>query len=127
MPYTDFLFGNEYEVAALGKVKGWGDNLQEIAKQASLLPKENSSRPRTVVCTHGAEDVIVAINGEVQLFPVPKMAKEEIVDTNGAGDSFVGGFLAYLVKVPHTRDCSAVYIHCSSVAGFCVCACVRSL
>jgi len=30
----------------------------------------------------------------VRKMPIPKMSKENIVDTNGAGDAFVGGFLA---------------------------------
>ena len=29
---------------------------------------------------------------------VPLLPKEKLVDTNGAGDAFVGGFLAYLAK-----------------------------
>ncbi|KAH3873337.1 hypothetical protein DPMN_036570 [Dreissena polymorpha] len=32
--------------------------------------------------------------GKVQEFPVIKIKAEDIVDTNGAGDAFVGGFLA---------------------------------
>lgn len=27
-------------------------------------------------------------------YPVPPIEKEKIIDTNGAGDAFVGGFLA---------------------------------
>ena len=34
---------------------------------------------------------------QVLEFPVTSLAKEEIVDTNGAGDAFVGGFLAQQV------------------------------
>jgi adenosine kinase len=48
-----------------------------------------------VVFTHGSEPTIVASSeGTIQEFSVPPVPKEEIVDTNGAGDSFVGGFLA---------------------------------
>lgn len=31
-------------------------------------------------------------------FPIPVIAKDLIVDTNGAGDSFVGGFLSQIVQ-----------------------------
>merc|ERR1712062_905198 len=41
---------------------------------------------------------IVSGNGEVSEIPVIKLASDKIVDTNGAGDAFVGGFLAQLAK-----------------------------
>lgn len=34
--------------------------------------------------------------------PIPK---EKIVDTNGAGDAFVGGFVAWLIKGKSVEDC----------------------
>jgi sugar/nucleoside kinase (ribokinase family) len=33
---------------------------------------------------------------QVAYFNVPQIAKEEIVDCNGAGDAFVGGFISQL-------------------------------
>jgi len=30
-------------------------------------------------------------------YDVPVIAKEKVLDTNGAGDSFVGGFLSQIV------------------------------
>mmetsp|Transcript_65023 Transcript_65023/g.174594 ORF Transcript_65023/g.174594 Transcript_65023/m.174594 type:complete len:97 (+) Transcript_65023:188-478(+) len=60
------------------------------------MPKKNASRPRIVVITQGADDTIVATAGSVRTFPVPKV--DNIVDTNGAGDAFCGGFLAMLME-----------------------------
>jgi adenosine kinase len=46
--------------------------------------------------------VIIAIGqtdnkeAEVHTVEVPKISKDLLVDTNGAGDSFVGGFMAAL-------------------------------
>jgi adenosine kinase len=34
---------------------------------------------------------------QVQLFPAIPLPQEKLVDTNGAGDAFVGGFLSQLV------------------------------
>lgn len=51
-----------------------------------------------MVITQGSEDVLVAFTGqpsEFRRYPVHKLSEEQIVDTNGAGDAFVGGFLAY--------------------------------
>lgn len=56
----------------------------------------NKKRERTVIITQGPGKIIVAINNlEPQLFDVPFV--DNIVDTNGAGDAFCGGwkFLIY--------------------------------
>ena len=39
-------------------------------------------------------------NGEVEVhqYPVAPLAKEQVVDTNGAGDAFAAGFIASLVQ-----------------------------
>jgi len=39
----------------------------------------------------------VASEGKVTTYPVEPLPRELLVDTNGAGDAFVGGFLAQLV------------------------------
>ena len=36
---------------------------------------------------------------------MPKIAKELLVDTNGSGDSFVGGFMAALSQGESVLDC----------------------
>ena len=37
-------------------------------------------------------------DGKMKQYPVIALPKEQLVDTNGAGDAFVGGFLAALIK-----------------------------
>jgi adenosine kinase len=97
IPYWDFIFGNETEMAAFAQSQGWSEtDLVEIAKKTAALPKLNDKRQRTVVITQGADPTIVVVGSELFQFPVIPIAKEAIVDTNGAGDSFVGGFLAML-------------------------------
>lgn len=105
LPYVDILFGNETEAAAFAESEGWETkDVAEIAKKISLLPKENSSRPRTAVITQGPEPTIIAVNGEVKSYPVIKLAKEQLVDTNGAGDAFVGGYLSQLILGKDTAE-----------------------
>jgi adenosine kinase len=97
MPYVDYLFGNETEARSFAKhqLKKDTEDVKEIAKLISELPKKNSKRPRVVVITQGADPTVLAIAGnDTREFPVKQPLN--IVDTNGAGDSFVGGFLAYL-------------------------------
>eukprot|EP00208_Stichococcus_sp_RCC1054_P007592 CAMPEP_0206139236 /NCGR_PEP_ID=MMETSP1473-20131121/5085_1 /ASSEMBLY_ACC=CAM_ASM_001109 /TAXON_ID=1461547 /ORGANISM="Stichococcus sp, Strain RCC1054" /LENGTH=342 /DNA_ID=CAMNT_0053532933 /DNA_START=32 /DNA_END=1060 /DNA_ORIENTATION=+ len=98
LPYVDFLFGNETEATTFAETEGWETkDISEIALKISQLPKENSSRPRTVVITQGADATVIATDGKVTTHPVIKLAKEDLVDTNGAGDAFVGGFLSQLL------------------------------
>lgn len=41
----------------------------------------------------------------MQQFPVIALPKEKLVDTNGAGDAFVGGFLSQLVAGKDLSEC----------------------
>lgn len=49
-----------------------------------------------MVITQGSSETIVAVQGVVRTFPVEKIPNHLLVDTNGAGDAFVGGFIAQL-------------------------------
>ena len=42
---------------------------------------------------------------QVLQFPVITLPKEKLVDTNGAGDAFVGGFLSQLVAGKGLSEC----------------------
>lgn len=94
MPYTDFVFGNESEAAEYGKAKGYGTDLATIALKLAAQPKASGLRPRIVVFTQGSSSTIVASSGSVETFPVDPLPRDLLVDTNGAGDAFVGGFLS---------------------------------
>jgi adenosine kinase len=101
MPYVDILFGNEAEAAAFAEVHGFGTtDIGEIAQRISALPKVNElDHPRIVVITQGAERTVVARRGATPVyFDINRIASEKIVDTNGAGDAFVGGFIASYVQ-----------------------------
>merc|ERR1712065_10801 len=95
IPYADFIFSNEDET----------EDLSKIALALAALDKVNASRPRMVVITCGSEATIVAHEGVVDTYPVDKLDPSLIIDTNGAGDAFVGGFLAGLVKGQAVADC----------------------
>jgi adenosine kinase len=109
LPYADLLFGNETEARAFAESEGWEtQDVSEIARKAADLPRaEGIEQPRTVVFTQGADATVVAVQGagKVETFDVPAVPKEEIVDTNGAGDAFVGGFLAQLAKGLPVAEC----------------------
>lgn len=102
LPHTDVVIANEAEAEAWASANGLADtkNLAAIAKAVSLLPKSNKSRPRTVVFTHGPKSTVVVTSDkpdQPKVYDVHPLKDEEIVDTNGAGDAFAGGFLGALV------------------------------
>jgi adenosine kinase len=114
LPFVDFLFGNETEARAFAEAEGWNtQDVSEIAAKAASLPRaEGIKQPRIVVFTQGADCTVVATGAseeggeaKIETFPVPAVPKEEIVDTNGAGDAFVGGFLAQLAKGLPVSEC----------------------
>ncbi|KAF5453423.1 hypothetical protein F2P56_028326 [Juglans regia] len=106
LPYVDYVFGNETEARTFSKVHGWEtDNVEEIAIKISQLQKASGTHKRITVITQGADPVVVAEDGKVKLFPVIRLPKEKLVDTNGAGDAFVGGFLSQLVLEKPIEEC----------------------
>jgi len=99
LPFADIVFGNETEAATYAEENKLGTaDVGEIAKSIAMLPKENGSKSRLVVITQGSDPVVVVEHGKVLKFEVEKLASGKIVDTNGAGDAFVGGFLAQYVQ-----------------------------
>merc|ERR1711862_436356 len=115
MPKIDFLFGNETEAATWAETEGWDTtDIAFIATRLSLIPSVKA-RKRTVVITQGCDDTIVAINGHVSKYPVIVLPKEKLVDTNGAGDSYVGGFLAALSKGLPMEECCKAGAYAASV------------
>ena len=111
----------------------WGTDLGEIAKKFAASPKKNEQRKRTVIFTQGKDKTIVCENGEISEFKPRAVKPEDIVDTNGAGDSFVGkfscvtslnfsankirigGFLAGLAKGRDTAGCIDMAHYVASV------------
>ena len=106
MPYVDYLFGNETEAKTFSKVSGWEtENMEEIASKLAELPVAEGKKERIVVITQGKDAVVVAHSGKTTLYPVIELAADKIVDTNGAGDAFVGGFLSQLVQDKEIAEC----------------------
>lgn len=99
LAYADIVFGNELEAVGFAKEENFGtEDLREIALKICQLPKQNESRQRVTIITQGCDPVLIAHNGKITEIEVAKLADEAIVDTNGAGDAFVGGFLAQYIQ-----------------------------
>ncbi len=100
LEYADYVFCNEDEAKEFAETNKIAyENFKDIALAISKWTKVNSARPRVAVITQGKEPVIVAVQkdgeeNQITEYPVTVLSKEQLVDTNGAGDSFVGGFLS---------------------------------
>ena len=114
MPYIDILFGNEVEAATFCKLRGIeATTVEEMAVATSNLPKKNTSRGRMVVFTQGKDPTIIAKDGKAMVFPINPVSKDQIRDTNGCGDAFVGGFLSQLVQGKPVEEC----VRCGNYAA----------
>merc|ERR1712187_684846 len=115
LPMVDYLFCNETEAATFAETEGWDTaDVKFIATRLSLIPSAKDVK-RTVVITQGCDPTLVAINGLVTEYPVITLPREKLVDTNGAGDSYVGGFLAALSKELPIADCCKAGAYAASV------------
>lgn len=110
IPYCDIIIGNEAEAEAWASANGLPDpkDLPAVAKAIAILPKTNSSRPRVVIFTQGAQSTVVVTADapdSPKVFAVNPLKDEEIIDTNGAGDAFAGGFLGAFVAGKPLDEC----------------------
>ncbi|XP_017552039.1 adenosine kinase isoform X3 [Pygocentrus nattereri] len=94
------------EAATFAREQGFETkDIEEIAKKAQNLPKVNKKRQRIAVFTQGKEGTVMTKGDKVETFPVIQTDQSDIVDTNGAGDAFVGGFLSELVQDKSLEQC----------------------
>jgi len=103
--YANIVIGNESEMAAWGEANKIGDgDLHLIGKHIANLPSI-SSKPRLVIITQGMDPTLAFQGDKKQEFPVMALDQSKIVDTNGAGDCFVAGFLTGLIYNKSIEDC----------------------
>jgi adenosine kinase len=76
------------------------------------IPKKNKNKKRVVVITCGPNSAYVAeydfVNDQLNFsgsFAPEYVEESQIVDTNGAGDAFAGGFLSMFVRNQSLEQC----------------------
>lgn len=103
--YSKYILGHEDEMEELRKRLNFGDNLREAVQKLSDLPGRWGGK-RTIVITRGNKSTLVGIEGgDVLEVEVEPLSEDEIIDMNGAGDAFAGGFLSQLVRERPILDC----------------------
>lgn len=106
LPYVDILFGNEAEADTFAKANDFKTtDRKEIALKLSQMEKLNKKRQRVVIITQGPDNILVVKDNTIIEIPATKLPSDKVVDTNGAGDAFVGGFLAQLVQGKSIEVC----------------------
>eukprot|EP01062_Namystynia_karyoxenos_P083553 TRINITY_DN9629_c0_g4_i1.p1 TRINITY_DN9629_c0_g4~~TRINITY_DN9629_c0_g4_i1.p1 ORF type:complete len:1140 (+),score=355.15 TRINITY_DN9629_c0_g4_i1:78-3422(+) len=110
LPVVDVLFGNSVEAIALAKALGLitpeeagALSVPEVARRLQAFEKKG--RPRTVVITRGPDNVVVYAEDGYASYDTQRVPAEAVVDTNGAGDAFAGGFLARRLQGGSVEDC----------------------
>lgn len=104
---ADVVFGNRDEFEELATINGF--QTTEDLLTVLLNEYSNQTKQKTIVVTDGANPVCFyqgnASGVESDLISVPKVKLEDIIDTTGAGDSFVAGFIYALMEGKPIRDC----------------------
>eukprot|EP00929_Paragymnodinium_shiwhaense_P084196 TRINITY_DN45004_c0_g1_i1.p1 TRINITY_DN45004_c0_g1~~TRINITY_DN45004_c0_g1_i1.p1 ORF type:complete len:636 (-),score=134.50 TRINITY_DN45004_c0_g1_i1:63-1970(-) len=103
LPQCSFVFGNAGELEALGQLLDWGSptsgdvssKLDHFALRLAAMLVAGG----VAVITAGGDSTLVADKDSrsVSHFKPPPVQKAVLVDTNGAGDAFVGGFLSEML------------------------------
>lgn len=112
--YGDIIFANKEEAKFFVNnilMKEY-DHDSDLPIIISQLPKKNVDKKRIAVVTCGPEPAHIAVfNHKTNIieftgsYEILFVSKSEIIDTNGAGDSFAGGFLATYFKGGDYESC----------------------
>lgn len=95
LPYTTFIIGNESEAASFAESFGLPDQKDLVSIAKHIV---GDSKDRTVIFTQGLDPTVVYSAQGAKTYPVRPLESGKIVDTNGAGDAFAGGFMAALTQ-----------------------------
>ena len=105
---ASYIFGNDTELRAFATASGFQSHLQDDFERIRWFlsnPLKDADRLKAVVITRAERSVIIGTKNEVTEVLVPNLDPQLIRDTNGAGDAFVGGFIAALVREGSVAQC----------------------
>ncbi len=94
LPMIDYFFPNEKEAAYYSGKCTYAEMAQEFRKKGI----------RNVIIKTGKDGCY--ISGEEGEFAVPAVPVEKVLDTTGAGDNFVAGFISGILEKETFRSCA---------------------
>jgi len=104
---ADLVFGNRDEFEELASINGF-QTMEDLLTEL-LNSYTRTDRRKIIVVTDGAQPVMYfegnASEIETNVFNVPEVNDDDCVDTTGAGDSFVAGFINGYIEGKTVRDC----------------------
>lgn len=108
---SDIVFGNRDEFEELASISDFG-TMDDLITDL-LNDYHSTNKHKIIVVTDGANPVYwhkgnSSSGIESDSVEVPKVDPLEIIDTTGAGDSFVAGFINALMDGKSTRECIEV-------------------
>lgn len=93
----DYVIPNEGEALTIANLKGWPtDSLDSIAAAFK------NSGARNVIITLGSDGVLLM--SEDETIRIPAVPARKVVDTTGAGDSFVGSFAHAIARGSEVKE-----------------------
>ncbi|CRL03317.1 CLUMA_CG016502, isoform A [Clunio marinus] len=108
---ADIVFGNRDEFEELASMNGF-ETMEDLLTDLLNEYNKPNEQKKIIVVTDGANPVFFYEGNSSQiqsdLVNVPQVDANEIIDTTGAGDSFVAGFIYALMEGKTTRECIEV-------------------
>ena len=95
LPMIDYIFPNDTEAAFLTGIDGSYEEMAEALLEQGI---------RHVVIKAGEQGIYAAASESGERFMLPAL-KVPVVDTTGAGDNFVAGFMEGLLRGADFREC----------------------
>jgi len=110
---ADIIFSNAAEAIFFAKLMGLEtENFGLICEFMAKYPKKNPRKRRTVIITCGPDPAYISeydhFTSEVSfsgIYSPEYVSENDIIDTNGAGDAFAGGFLSKYMPGRNLDEC----------------------
>lgn len=104
---ADFVFANSWELSALNAICGFNTSEETIDYFFSKYTKLN--KQKIVIITNSSNNIKTYVGSRdgyvFEEFPVLPIPPEMVIDTTGAGDAFVAGFLYMFLRQERFADC----------------------
>ncbi|XP_060526592.1 adenosine kinase-like [Cylas formicarius] len=111
--HSDIIFGNQHEFEALMKLLNYA-SISNMISELLKVTEDKFQYKRIFIITNGPNPVTCYYsNGECFKMMPSHLSDKNIVDTTGAGDAFIGGFLAGMLLSKEIKECVKIGIYAS--------------